>query len=328
MADHALGASTSGSWPRLAEGPLHGGGLDPVVQLGAGAVEVDVVELLGRGPRRRRGPARWRGPARRGRPTAPRGARRRRCWRSRGPRRRSATPRARACSRSSSTSIQAPSPRTKPSRSRLNGRLARVGSSFQPEAVIFIRSKPVMMPGAIGASAPPVRTRGTRHTGCGGRRSRWRRCSRYTRSRRRAKARGGRAGSRSRTSCCRACRRAGRRRWPARAWPGIVVGVHRLDEFGPAPAGPEQDADLPAGRQVEPLGGQPRVFQRLARGEDRQRDHPADPLELPGFHRAGQVDPPDRCRRPGSGAARCRTPRSGWTPLIPSRLARRKASRS
>ena len=92
--------------------------------------------------------------------------------------------------------------------------------------------------------------------------------------------------------------------------PRVVVGVHRLDEFGPAPARAEQDADLPARLQVEPLGGQPRVLQRLARGEDRQRDHPADPLQLPGLHRPGQVDPPDRRRPPGSAGARCRTPRS------------------
>ena len=131
MADHALGAGHRDRCSAVAQGPLHRRGLDPVVQLGARAVEVDVVELVRPDPGVGQGELdradRLVEVDREG--DAMPGVAGARIaedlavdpW-----------PRAPARARSSSrTSIQAPSPRTKPSRSRLKGRLARAGSSFQ-----------------------------------------------------------------------------------------------------------------------------------------------------------------------------------------------------
>src|SRR6266849_5178195 len=66
-------------------------------------------------------------------------------------------PRRLACSSSSRITTPAPSPSTKPSRSRSNGRLARVGSSFRVESA-FITAKPPIPRGVIAASAPPAIT--------------------------------------------------------------------------------------------------------------------------------------------------------------------------
>ena len=74
---------------------------------------------------------------------------------------------------------------------------------------------------------------------------------------------------------------------------GVPVRVHCLDEFRPAAAGPEDDADPAPGLQVELIVGQPGVLEGLRGGQDRQRDHPADPPELPGLHGTRQVDPAD-----------------------------------
>src|SRR6185436_12809431 len=64
-------------------------------------------------------------------------------------------PRRRACSISSSTTMPAPSPSTKPSRSLSNGRLACAGSSLRVDSA-FIAANPPMPSGVIAASAPPA----------------------------------------------------------------------------------------------------------------------------------------------------------------------------
>src|SRR5207248_11458437 len=65
------------------------------------------------------------------------------------------------CSYASSTNIQEPSPTTKPSRFRENGRDPRSGSWFQEGVMIFIRQKPFIMPGAKGVSTPPTSMAGS-----------------------------------------------------------------------------------------------------------------------------------------------------------------------
>src|SRR6185295_1466129 len=61
-----------------------------------------------------------------------------------------------ACFNSSKTYIHDPSPSTIPDRLREKGLEARCGSSFQSLVNTVIRLKPAKMPGAIGASTPPV----------------------------------------------------------------------------------------------------------------------------------------------------------------------------
>src|SRR5690349_4044281 len=64
-------------------------------------------------------------------------------------------PRFFAASSSSSTTMPAPSPITKPSRSLSNGRLAFSGSLLRVESA-FITEKPPNDSGVIDASAPPA----------------------------------------------------------------------------------------------------------------------------------------------------------------------------
>ena len=72
----------------------------------------------------------------------------RRQWRrTRPPRPGSLAPRPSACSSASSTSTAAPSPRTKPSRSASNGRLARSGSSFRVESAPIAPKPATLKPG-------------------------------------------------------------------------------------------------------------------------------------------------------------------------------------
>lgn len=66
-------------------------------------------------------------------------------------------PRARAASACSSTSTAAPSARTKPSRSRSNGREAAEGASRRRESALS-RSKPADVMGSTAASVPPAST--------------------------------------------------------------------------------------------------------------------------------------------------------------------------
>ena len=64
-------------------------------------------------------------------------------------------PRCKAVSKSSSTTIPAPSPITKPSRSLSNGRDAFSGSSLRVDSA-FMLEKPAIASGVTAASAPPV----------------------------------------------------------------------------------------------------------------------------------------------------------------------------
>ena len=100
---------------------------DRVVQLRRRAVIVDVADLFLRAARRGRARAASRGRSRCRRDPSARGDTRRRSSRSLRRRRRSCAPRARADSSRSSTTIHAPSPSTKPSRPRSNGRDAAAG---------------------------------------------------------------------------------------------------------------------------------------------------------------------------------------------------------
>ena len=53
-------------------------------------------------------------------------------------------------------SVPEPSPRTKPSRSLSNGRLARLGSSLNDDVTACSTENPDRASGATAASAPPV----------------------------------------------------------------------------------------------------------------------------------------------------------------------------
>src|SRR4029077_9351146 len=67
-------------------------------------------------------------------------------------------PRARARSSRSSTSIQAPSPSTKPSRPLSKGRDACAGRSLYTVDITRMRENPKIIPGVTQASAPPDST--------------------------------------------------------------------------------------------------------------------------------------------------------------------------
>ena len=127
MADHRLRRRSRHAIGVAAEDAADAPRLDAIVQLRRRAVIVDVADLLRRALRA--GTARFRCSARSRRRPDPsaRGDRRRRSRRSLRCARRSCAPRARARSSRSSTSIHAPSPSTKPSRPRSNGRDAAAG---------------------------------------------------------------------------------------------------------------------------------------------------------------------------------------------------------
>ena len=127
MPDHRLGRRARHAIGVRAEHAPHALRLDRVVQLRRGAVIVDVADLFRPPMRARRAPSRCSGRFRRRRDPSARGDTRRtstrspRCARTGERRAPARDPRVRA------TNIQAPSPSTKPSRPRSNGRDAVAG---------------------------------------------------------------------------------------------------------------------------------------------------------------------------------------------------------
>ncbi len=154
VARHRLGRGDGdAARVRLAQRELDGDGLGAVVVGRAGAVAVDVVDVGGRGARRprSRGASRATGPRRPGRC---------RRWRRRTSRRRRARSRCARrgpCADSSDSSMRtpAPSPRTKPSRLRSNGREACSGSLLLCESAPM-RPIEASASGVMIASAPPA----------------------------------------------------------------------------------------------------------------------------------------------------------------------------